>query len=131
MFVLEGEERREQVASMPGVERLSVDLLPAALAEAAAVLGIPAIALFPVTPAERKSADGAEATDPDNLICRAVRAIKAALPDLGVICDVALDPYTTHGHDGLIDDEGAVAQRRDARGAGAARRWSRPRPAAT
>jgi porphobilinogen synthase len=92
---------------MPGVERLSVDrLLP--LLEEAAVLGIPAIALFPVTPPERKSPDGSEALDPDNLMCRAVRAIKAALPDLGVVCDVALDPYTTHGQDGLIDDEGYV-----------------------
>jgi porphobilinogen synthase len=92
---------------MPGVERLSVDrLLP--LLEEAAVLGIPAIALFPVTPPERKSPDGSEALDPDNLMCRAVRAIKAALPDVGVICDVALDPYTTHGQDGLIDDEGYV-----------------------
>ena len=107
VFVLDGRNRREPVASMPGVERLSVDrLLP--LLEEAAVLGIPAIALFPVTPPERKSADGSEALDPDNLMCRAVRAIKAALPDLGVICDVALDPYTTHGQDGLIDDEGYV-----------------------
>jgi porphobilinogen synthase len=107
VFVVEGEERRDPVASMPGVERLSVDLLPVALSEAAG-LGIPAVALFPVTPATRKSADGAEAANPDNLICRAVRAVKAALPDLGVICDVALDPYTTHGHDGLIDEDGAV-----------------------
>jgi porphobilinogen synthase len=92
---------------MPGVERLSVDrLLP--LLEEATLLGIPAIALFPVMPPELKSADGAAALDPDNLMCRAVRAIKAAMPDLGVICDVALDPYTTHGQDGLIDDEGYV-----------------------
>jgi porphobilinogen synthase len=107
VFVIEGEERREPVASMPGVERLSIDLLSVALSEAAG-LGIPAVALFPVTPAALKTADGAEATNPDNLICRALRAVKAALPDLGVICDVALDPYTTHGHDGLIDDDGAV-----------------------
>ena len=107
VFVLDGRNRREPVASMPGVERLSVDrLLP--LLEEAAILGIPAIALFPVTPTERKSSDGSEALDPENLMCRAVRAIKAALPDLGVICDVALDPYTTHGQDGLIDDEGYV-----------------------
>jgi porphobilinogen synthase len=107
VFVLDGQNQREPVPSMPGVERLSIDrLLP--LLEEAATLGIPAIALFPVTPAELKSADGAEATNPDNLICRAVRAIKAALPDLGVVCDVALDPYTTHGQDGLIDDEGYV-----------------------
>jgi porphobilinogen synthase len=107
VFVIEGEERREPVASMPGVERLSIDLLPVALSEAAG-LGIPAVALFPVTPAALKTADGIEATNPDNLICRAVRAVKAALPDLGVICDVALDPYTTHGHDGLIDEDGEV-----------------------
>ncbi len=107
VFVLEGRERREPVTSMPGVERLSIDLLLTAVREAAA-LGIPAVALFPVTPEALKSADGAEAINPDNLICRAVRAIKAALPDIGVICDVALDPYTTHGHDGLIDDDGDV-----------------------
>jgi porphobilinogen synthase len=107
VFLLDGRNRREPVASMPGVERLSVDrLLP--LLEEATDLGIPAIALFPVTPPELKSADGAAALDPDNLMCRAVRAIKAAVPDLGVICDVALDPYTTHGQDGLIDDEGYV-----------------------
>jgi porphobilinogen synthase len=92
---------------MPGVVRRSLDrVLP--MLEEAAGLGIPAIALFPVTPAELKTTDGAEATNPDNLICRAVRAIKAALPDLGVVCDVALDPYTTHGQDGLIDDDGYV-----------------------
>jgi porphobilinogen synthase len=92
---------------MPGIERLSVDrLLP--LLEEATELGIPAIALFPVIDAQLKTADGAAALDPDSLMCRAVRAIKAAVPDLGVICDVALDPYTTHGQDGLIDDEGYV-----------------------
>jgi porphobilinogen synthase len=107
VFVLDGRERREPVTSMPGVERLSIDLLLIALTEAAA-LGIPAVALFPVTPKALKSAEGAEALNPDNLICRAVRAVKAALPDIGVICDVALDPYTTHGHDGLIDDDGHV-----------------------
>jgi porphobilinogen synthase len=107
VFVLDGRERREPVTPMPGVERLSIDLLLIALTEAAA-LGIPAVALFPVTPEALKSADGAEAINPDNLICRAVRAIKAALPDIGVICDVALDPYTTHGHDGLVDDDGRV-----------------------
>src|SRR5690606_2529048 len=107
VVVLDGHDRHEQVASMPGVERLSVDrLLP--LLEEAAGLGIPAIALFPVTPPELKSPDGVEATNPDNLMCRAVRAIKAALPEVGVVCDVALDPYTTHGQDGLIDDDGYV-----------------------
>ena len=107
VFLLDGQNRHEQVGSMPGVERRSVDrLLP--LLEEAVRLGIPAIALFPVTPPERKSAGGAEALNPDNLMCRAVRAIKAAVPDLGVVCDVALDPYTTHGQDGLIDDDGYV-----------------------
>jgi porphobilinogen synthase len=107
VFVLDGRNRREPVPSMPGVERLSLDrLLP--LLEEAASLGVPAIALFPIAPEELKTADGAEATNADNLMCRAVRAIKAALPDLGVIGDVALDPYTTHGQDGLIDGEGYV-----------------------
>jgi porphobilinogen synthase len=107
VFVVDGQGRGEPVPSMPGVERRSIDrVLP--MLEEAAGLGIPAIALFPVTPAELKTTDGAEATNPDNLICRAVRAIKAALPDLGVVCDVALDPYTTHGQDGLIDDDGYV-----------------------
>ena len=107
VFVLDGQNRREQVPSMPGVERLSLDrLLP--LLEEASGLGIPAIALFPVTAPELKSDDGAEATNPGNLMCRAVRAIKAGVPELGVLCDVALDPYTTHGQDGLIDDDGYV-----------------------
>jgi porphobilinogen synthase len=103
VFVLDGSGQQQAVASMPGVSRYSIDLLLPALEEAAG-LGVPAVALFPVTPGELKSADGSEATNPDNLICRAVRAVKNALPELGVICDVALDPYTTHGHDGLIDD---------------------------
>jgi porphobilinogen synthase len=107
VFVLDGRNRREQVPSMPGVERLSIDrLLP--LLEEAATLGVPAVALFPVTPPELKTADGAEATNPGNLMCRAVEAVKASVPELGVVCDVALDPYTTHGQDGLIDDEGYV-----------------------
>jgi porphobilinogen synthase len=107
VFVLDGRNRREQVPSMPGVERLSIDrLLP--LLEEAATLGVPAVALFPVTPPELKTADGAEATNPGNLMCRAVEAVKASVPELGVVCDVALDPYTTHGQDGLIDDEGNV-----------------------
>ncbi len=107
VFVLEGHGLREPVASMPGIDRLSIDTLLPVL-EDAAKLGVPAVALFPVTPPELKSADGKEATNPDNLICRAVRAVKAALPELGVICDVALDPYTTHGHDGLIEDDYVV-----------------------
>jgi porphobilinogen synthase len=107
VFVLDGRNQREPVPSMPGVERLSIDrLLP--LLEEAAGLGIPAIALFPVTSPELKTADGAEAIKPDNLVCRAVRAVKGAVPELGVVCDVALDPYTTHGQDGLIDGEGYV-----------------------
>ncbi|MCW5773086.1 MAG: porphobilinogen synthase, partial [Rhodospirillaceae bacterium] len=103
VFVIEGEGRREPVASMPGVERLSVDQIAEAAGEAAA-LGIPCIALFPNTPAARKDEDGAEALNPDNLVCRAIRAIKAKHADLGVLCDVALDPYTSHGHDGVIRD---------------------------
>jgi porphobilinogen synthase len=105
--VLEGEAQRESVASMPGIERLSIDEL---LHEAAEIygLGIPAIALFPVTPADRKSEDAREAYNPDGLAQRAVRAIKEKLPDLGVITDVALDPFTTHGQDGLIDAGGYV-----------------------
>ena len=107
VFVLEGEGQREPVTSMPGVERLSIDLLLAE-AEAALELGIPAMALFPVTPRERKSDDAAEAYNPDGLAQRAVRALKARFPELGVITDVALDPFTTHGQDGLIDDTGYV-----------------------
>jgi porphobilinogen synthase len=107
VFVLEGNGQREPVASMPGVERLSIDLM---LAEAAEIhaLGIPAIALFPVTPADKKSEDAREAYNPDGLAQRAVRALKQALPELGVITDVALDPFTTHGQDGLIDASGYV-----------------------
>jgi porphobilinogen synthase len=103
VFVIEGSRAREPVASMPGVDRMSVDLLADAAGEAAD-LGIPCIALFPNTPAHLKDEDGAEALNPDNLVCRAIRAIKAEHPGLGVLCDVALDPYTSHGHDGLIRD---------------------------
>jgi porphobilinogen synthase len=103
LFVIEGEKKREAVASMPGVERLSLDLAVAA-AEQAAGLGIPAIALFPNTDSSLKSADGREAVNGGNLVCRTVRAIKKAVPQIGVLCDVALDPYTSHGHDGLIRD---------------------------
>ena len=103
VFVIEGENRREPVASMPGVERLSVDLAAKAAKEASG-LGIPVIALFPQTPAALKTEDGREALNKDNLVCRAVRAIKAAAPEIGVLCDVALDPYTTHGHDGILRD---------------------------
>jgi porphobilinogen synthase len=101
LFVIDGENKRVPIASMPGVERLSVDLAAQA-AEEAAKLGIPVIALFPYTDPALKTADGREATNADNLICRAVRAIKKAVPEIGVLCDVALDPYTSHGHDGLL-----------------------------
>jgi porphobilinogen synthase len=107
MFVLDGEGQREAVASMPGIERLSIDLLLKE-AEALVALGIPAVALFPVTPVEQKSEDAREAWNPDGLAQRAVRALKAAFPELGVITDVALDPFTTHGQDGLIDASGYV-----------------------
>ena len=107
VFVLEGEQQREAIASMPGIERLSIDLLVEEAKQLAA-LGIPAIALFPVTPAEKKSLQAEEAWNPDGLAQRAVRALKAAVPELGVITDVALDPFTTHGQDGIIDDSGYV-----------------------
>jgi porphobilinogen synthase len=107
VFVLEGASRREPVASMPGVERLSVDLLVEE-AETWQELGIPALAVFPVTDPQAKSLDGREAWNPDGLAQRAVRALKAELPELGVITDVALDPFTTHGQDGIIDDSGYV-----------------------
>ena len=106
MFVLDGHDEREIVHSMPGVERLSIDLM-LKQAERAFLLGIPAVALFPVV-RNNKTDDGREAYNPDGLVQRAVRALKSALPDLGVITDVALDPYTTHGQDGLIDASGYV-----------------------
>jgi porphobilinogen synthase len=102
LFVIDGENRRETVASMPGVERLSVDLAVAA-AQEAAKLGIPVIALFPFTDPGLKTPDGREALNANNIVCRAVRAIKKNVPQIGVLCDVALDPYTSHGHDGLMD----------------------------
>ncbi|HET6655912.1 MAG TPA: porphobilinogen synthase [Gammaproteobacteria bacterium] len=107
LFVLEGDNRREPVESMPGVERLSIDLLVKE-AEEAANLGVPAVALFPVTPPELKSLDAAEAYNPDGLAQRATRALKAAVPALGVITDVALDPFTSHGQDGITDADGYV-----------------------
>ena len=107
VFVLEGENRREAVASMPGIERLSLDLLLQEAAELVA-LGIPAIALFPVVGQEQKSLDAEAAWDDDGLVPRVVRALKAAHPQLGIITDVALDPYTTHGQDGIIDELGYV-----------------------
>jgi len=107
VFVLEGENQRETIESMPGVERKSIDLL---LEEAAELveLGIPAVALFPVTPMDKKSLMAEEAYNDDGLAQRAVRALKEKFPELGVITDVALDPFTTHGQDGIIDDEGYV-----------------------
>jgi len=107
VFVLEGEQQSEAVDSMPGVNRLSIDLL---VEEAVSVqnLGIPAMALFPVTPLEAKSDDASESWNPDGLVQRAIRALKQAVPELGVITDVALDPYTSHGQDGLLDASGYV-----------------------
>jgi porphobilinogen synthase len=107
LFVTDGSGNREPIRTMPGVERLSVDLLAGAAQEAAA-LGIPCVALFPNTQGDRRSDDGAEALNPDNLMCRAIRALKDAVPDLGVLTDVALDPYTSHGHDGLLHDDGHI-----------------------
>jgi porphobilinogen synthase len=103
VFVQDGKDSRTPIPSMPGVERLSIDLLVKAVGEAKS-LGIPAVAVFPVTPRELKTPGGKEATNPDNLVCRAVRRIKEAHDDMGVICDVALDPYTTHGQDGIVRD---------------------------
>lgn len=107
IFILEGQGQREEVGSMPGVERLSIDELLIEAKELVA-LGIPAVALFPVTPVADKSEDAAEAYNPDGLAQRAVRALKEMVPELGVITDVALDPFTTHGQDGLTDESGYV-----------------------
>jgi len=107
VFVLEGEGRSEPVESMPGIVRQSIDGLLREASEAQA-LGIPAIALFPVVDAEQKSLDGAECANPDGLVQRTVRACKSELPELAIITDVALDPYTTHGQDGIINDGGYV-----------------------
>ena len=103
VFVTEGSNSRAEVASMPGVYRLSIDLLVQAVGDAKA-LGIPAVALFPQTDPAAKTPDAREAYNPDNLICRAVRAIKDSYPDMGVVCDVALDPFNSDGHDGLVVD---------------------------
>ena len=106
-FVVEGQQRSEDVASMPGVRRLSIDLL-LPMTEQCVALGVPVIALFPVIDAALKAPDGREATNPDGLVPRAVRAIKQRWPELGVLTDVALDPYTSHGQDGLLDDTGYI-----------------------
>ena len=108
LFVTDGQGVEEPIATLPGVSRWSVDRIVERVGEAIA-LGIPCVALFPNTPAEKRSADGSEALNPDNLMCRAIRAIKAAHGDaIGVLTDVALDPYTSHGQDGLVDAAGAV-----------------------
>lgn len=103
IFVCEGKNQRQKVSSMPGVERVSLDNLVEHV-RPAVELGIPAVAIFPITPVELRDATGTEALNPDNLMCRASRVIKEAFPELGVIGDVALDPYTDHGHDGVIKD---------------------------
>jgi porphobilinogen synthase len=107
VFVLDGKNKREAVASMPGIERLSIDLL-LPVAEECLTLGIPVLALFPVIDGHLKSADGKEAINPNGLVPRAVRELKDRFPELGLLTDVALDPYTTHGQDGLIDESGYV-----------------------
>jgi len=107
MFIIEGDNERQPIASMPGIERVTLDLLLTEAKELVA-LGIPAIALFPVTPQDKKSLDAAEAWNPDGLAQRAVRLLKTHVPELGVITDVALDPFTTHGQDGIIDGSGYV-----------------------
>lgn len=103
LFLIDGNNKREQIASMPGVERLSVDQAVRE-AERAMKLTIPCLALFPYTDPSLRDEEGSEATNPNNLVCQAVRAIKKEFPDLGILCDVALDPFTSHGHDGLIAD---------------------------
>jgi porphobilinogen synthase len=107
LFVCDGRDREEPIGSLPGVSRWSVDRL-GGLAREAASLGIPCIALFPNTPEELRTDDAREALNKDNLICQAIRAIKDAVPEIGVLTDVALDPYTAHGHDGLVDTDGYV-----------------------
>jgi porphobilinogen synthase len=107
IFVIEGTRERTAVAAMPGVERLSIDLAVKA-AEEAAALGLPALALFPNTDPDLRDEEASQAFNPGNLVCRAVRAIKSEVPEIGVICDVALDPYTSHGHDGLLAENGEV-----------------------
>ncbi|MEE9303888.1 MAG: porphobilinogen synthase [Thiotrichaceae bacterium] len=107
VFVIEGNNKRESITSMPGVERMTIDLLVEEAKELVA-LGIPALAIFPVTPQDVKSDDAEEAYNADGLAQRAVRAVKASTPELGVITDVALDPFTSHGQDGLMDDNGYI-----------------------
>ncbi len=104
LFVIEGKNIRTPIAAMPGVERFSIDLAVKQAREAA-LLGIPCIALFPNTPDHLRSSDACEAWNPENLMCRAIRAIKAEVPEIGIMADVALDPYTTHGHDGIVEND--------------------------
>jgi len=113
LFIAEGDGVEEPIAALPGVSRRSVDGIVARGREARD-LGIPCVALFPNTPHHLRSDDGAEALNPDNLMCRAIRALKDAVPEIGVLTDVALDPYTTHGHDGLVDAAGYVVNDRTA-----------------
>jgi len=128
LFVVDGHNKRAAVASMPGVDRLSVDQ---AVRDAgrAVKLNIPCIALFPYTEPSLRDEQGSEALNPNNLVCQSVRAIKKEFPDLGVLCDVALDPFTSHGHDGLIEDGRSSTMRRLR--CWCARPWCRPKPAAT
>jgi porphobilinogen synthase len=107
VFILDGQNQRQQVASMPGVERVSVDLLMK-VAEECVALGIPVLALFPVVDQSLKTYDGVEATNPEGLVPRAVRELKRRFPQLGIMTDIALDPYTTHGQDGLPDENGYI-----------------------
>jgi len=107
IFIMDGKRHREPVPSMPGVERMSVDEAGAAAMEARD-LGIPVVALFPYTNPAKRNDDASEALNPENLVCTATRLIKDMVPEIGVLCDVALDPYTSHGHDGLIDEDGNV-----------------------
>jgi porphobilinogen synthase len=107
VFVIDGQQRREAVASMPGVERVSLDLL-LPVAERCVKLGVPVLALFPVIDPKLKTPDGIEATNPDGLVPRVVRELKKHFPELGVLTDVALDPFTSHGQDGLLDEDGYI-----------------------
>ncbi len=130
IFVVEGKGQRVEIASMPGVFRLSVDLATEAVQEAQAI-GVPAIALFPVTDASLKTDDAREAVNPDNLMCRAIKAIKKATPDIGIVGDVALDPYPSHGHDGLVKDGHIINDQDHRRSQLHEPLGATPRPAAT
>ena len=107
LFIAEGQGVEEPIASLPGVSRWSIDHLVERAREARDA-GVPCLALFPNTPRDLRTDDGREAANPDNLMCRAIRALKDAVPEIGILTDVALDPYTTHGHDGLVDEAGYV-----------------------